>query len=52
MRQAVLTASATSRFAPRAEEHEPLRSRCATITGAASGVVTVASSVFRPLILL
>ena len=30
----VLTASPTSRFAPRGESHEPLRSRCATITGA------------------
>ena len=44
----VLTASATRRFPPRGEEHAPRRSRCATITGAAPGVVTVASSAFRP----
>ena len=46
-RRAVFTASATSRLAPRAEEQEPLRSRCATITGAAPAV-TVASSAFKP----
>ena len=33
----VLSASATSRFAPRGDPHEPLRSRCATTTGAAAG---------------
>ena len=30
----VLRASATSRFAPRGDPHDPLRSRCATTTGA------------------
>jgi hypothetical protein len=44
----ILRASATSRFAPRGEAHEPLRSRCATITGAAWAVLTDASSMLRP----
>jgi hypothetical protein len=47
-RRVVLTASATRRFPPRGEEHAPRRSRCATITGAASDVVAVASSAFKP----
>ena len=42
-------ASVISRAAPRGEPAEPLRSRCATITGAASLVVAVASIAFRPL---
>jgi len=41
-----LSASATRRAAPRAELAEPLRSRVATITGAAPGA---ASSALRPL---
>ena len=41
-------ASATSRWAPRGDPHDPFRSRCATITGAAVGVATVASSAFSP----
>jgi len=45
---AVTSASATSRAAPRAEFAPPLRNRVATITGAASGVLTVAISAFRP----
>ena len=38
----------TSRFAPRAEPADPLRSRWATITGVAVLVDTVASSAFKP----
>ena len=45
----VLIASATSRAAPRAEFADPLRSRVATITGAADALETVASSAFNPL---
>ena len=44
----VFTASATRRAAPRAEFADPLRSRVATITGAESGVDTVASNALRP----
>ncbi|GAA4996407.1 hypothetical protein GCM10023317_26010 [Actinopolymorpha pittospori] len=44
----VFNASATRRFAPRTDPQEPLRSRCATMTGAAAEVVTVASSTFSP----
>src|SRR5664280_1373987 len=46
---AAASASATSRGAPRAEFVEPFRSRVATITGAASGLLTVASSAFQAL---
>ena len=46
-RPAVLVASPTSRLAPRDELHLPLRSRCATITGAEPAVVRVASNAFR-----
>src|SRR5450759_106862 len=46
---AAASASATSRGAPRAEFVEPFRSRVATITGAASGLLTVASSAFKAL---
>jgi hypothetical protein len=35
--------------APRAEFADPFRSRVATITGAAAGVDSAASSTFRPL---
>src|SRR5450759_3206631 len=35
-------------LAPRGEPHDSLRSRCATITGAAASLVTVASRAFRP----
>ena len=42
------SASATSRAAPRAELTEPFRSRVAAMTGAASGVDTVAMSAFKP----
>ena len=48
MARTVLSASATSRAAPRGEPAEPLRSRCATTTGAEPGVVAVASSAFNP----
>src|SRR5450759_1302442 len=44
----VASASETSRLAPRGDAHEPFRSRCATITGAAAVVLTVASSMFSP----
>src|SRR5660398_224464 len=46
---AAASASATSRGAPRAEFVEPFRSRVATITGAAKGLLTVASSAFQAL---
>src|SRR5664280_413766 len=46
---AAASASATSRGAPRAEFVEPFRSRVATITGAASGLLTVAGSAFQAL---
>jgi len=45
---AVTSASASSREAPRALLTDPLRNQQAAITGAASGVLTVASSTFRP----
>ena len=45
---AVLSASATSRAAPRALLVDPLRNREATITGAESGLDTVAISAFSP----
>jgi hypothetical protein len=45
----VFSASATRRFAPRGEPHEPLRIRWATTTGAASVVVTVANSALSSL---
>ena len=41
-------ASATSRFPPRGDPHDPFRSRWATITGALEAVATVASSAFNP----
>ena len=44
----VARASATSRAAPRAELVEPLRSWVAAITGADSGVDTVAITAFNP----
>ena len=43
-----MSASATSRFAPRAEFAAPRRSRCATTTGADSAEAAVASSAFNP----
>ena len=46
--RAVLNASATRRFAPRGEPHDPFRSRWATMTGADLVVLTVASSAFSP----
>src|SRR4029453_13443636 len=45
--RAVTIASATSRSAPRAEFVCPLRSRVAQMTGADSGVLTVAISAFN-----
>ena len=45
-------ASVTNRWAPRAELADPLRSRCATMTGAARSVLTVASNALRPRTLL
>jgi hypothetical protein len=44
----MVTASATSRFAPRGEPDEPFRRRCATTIGAQACVLAVASSMFRP----
>ena len=44
----VANASVTRRLAPRGEPHDPLRSRCATITGAPVLVVRVAISAFKP----
>jgi len=44
----VVSASATSRFAPRGDPHDPLRSRWATTTGANPVVDTVASSALSP----
>jgi hypothetical protein len=44
----VPTASVTMEAAPLAELAFPPRSRVAAITGAASGVVIVAASAFRP----
>lgn len=44
----VLTASVTMEAAPRAELVFPPRRRVPTITGAASGVLIVAASTFRP----
>jgi hypothetical protein len=46
--RAVVTASVASDAAPRAEFALPPRSRVAAITGAASGVLMVAASAFRP----
>jgi hypothetical protein len=46
---AVISASATNRAAPLTLLVEPLRSRAAAITGAEVGVLTTASSAFRPL---
>ena len=48
MVRTVASASATSRADPREEPAEPLRSRCATTTGAPPGVAAVASSAFNP----
>jgi len=44
----VTNASATRRAAPRAEFVDPFRSRVAAITGAAAGVLIVASSALMP----
>jgi hypothetical protein len=44
----VCTACLASDAAPRAEPALPPRSRVAAITGAASGVLIVAASAFRP----
>ena len=46
--RAVPTASAARLAAPRLEAAFPPRSRAAAITGADSGVLTVAASAFRP----
>ena len=45
---AVPMASVMNDAAPRAEAALPPRSRTAAVTGAASGVLTVAASTFRP----
>src|SRR5450756_418045 len=49
--RAVTSASATRRAAPLAEFVAPRRSRVAAITGAETGVETIASSAFKPLTL-
>ena len=46
--RAVATDAAAKRRAPRAEAALPPRSRVPAITGAASGVLMVAASTFRP----
>ena len=45
---AVFNASATRRFEPRGDPHDPFRSRWATITGADWLVLTTASSALSP----
>ena len=46
---AVMSASATNRWAPFALFVDPLRSRVAVMTGALVGVLTIPISAFRPL---
>jgi hypothetical protein len=50
--RAVVSDSRSKEAAPRAELTAPRRSRDAAITGAATGVETVASSALRPLTLV
>jgi len=49
---AVTNASATNRAAPRTELVPPRRSLVAAITGAHTGVDTIASNAFKPLTLV